>query len=308
MKRTIAFIFAAAALLCFSSCQKDAHPTDGEEIEATFTITVPEGIQTRSYSDGTKATQLYYAVYDGNKYLKGNDEALVMENLKKTVTIKLVKNYTYNIVFWAQAADAPYALDMQNATMTVKDYAGPANNDKRDAFYRCISYTYSSQPTDVDLYRPFAQINFASSDYDDVVSLLGHTMTSTMVIKGLPDVLNLLDGTLGTSTKDTQFTASAVPATPIAPATVGEKISINGDSDTYGYVAMNYVLAPNSENELKDVTGIFNYNGKSLEIEVANVPYRRNWKTNIYGAMFTENAELTVKIVKDFTDDYDKTY
>ena len=310
MKRIMSFILAASCLLA-SSCSKDPAPVDPEEAEATFTVTIPEGMQTRAYSDGTKATQLYYAVYDGEKFLKGNAQALEMTGLKRTVTIKLVKNFQYRIVFWAQAPGAPYTADWQKGTVTVDNYGGPANDDTRDAFYNSIPYTYQAQPLGVDLRRPFAQINFASSDYDDVVALLGHTMTSTMEIKGLPDVLNVIDGTVGTSTKDTGFTATPVPATPADPDDpdgVGEKISINGDEDTYGYVAMSYVLAPVDESHMATVTGKFTYNGSTLEVEVQNVPFRRNWKTNIYGDMFTEDAELTVKIVKDFADDYDKTY
>ena len=72
---------------------------------------------------------------------------------------------------------------------------------------------------------------------------------------------------------------------------------------------MQYILAPEKLSELANVTGYFNYNNTTLSVNVNTVPYRRNYRTNIYGDIFTDDAELVVKIVNDFyKDDYKKEY
>lgn len=310
MKRLFMCILAVAGMIAAASCNKavveDQLP-DGDEVSVVFSIEVPDEIVTKAeYSDGTKATDLYYAVYDSQdpnkRFLFGITDPLKFENgsLTKEVEIKLVKNYAYDIVFWAQAPGAPYGFDQANATITVLDkYTNFANDDSRDAFYQIVEgYKYVATPTKVDLYRPFAQINFGASDYDEVTAL-GLSMTSTAAFVGLPDVLNVLDGSVSGSV-DSQFTFSPVPAAS------GEKLEINGDEDTYGYVSMNYVLAPKN-GLLNSVTGKFNYNNSDIEIAVANVPYARNYRTNIIGELFSGQAQFIVEI-KPIIYDFDPPY
>lgn len=301
---------AVAGLFAAASCNKEIVEDqlhDGEEASAVFSIDVPEEITTKAeYSDGTKATELYYAVYDGTtgRFLFANDLALQMEpDLTKEVTLKLVKNFAYDIVFWAQAPGAPYGFDRENATITVLDkYTNFANDDSRDAFYQVIDdYKVVETPTTVNLFRPFAQINFGANDYTDVVNL-GLSMTSKVQITGIPDVLNVLDRTVSGSV-DADFTPSLVPAAS------GELLSVNGDDKTYSYVSMNYVLAPQDENqELSNVTGTFYYNNDNIVISVPNVPFRRNYRTNIIGRFFSGDVQFNVEIKPNHYGEYIKNY
>lgn len=300
MKKILIFI-AAAGLFAAASCQKEpvnGPEVEGEEAVAVLTISIPDEIATKSYSDGKTATDLYYAVYDSQdqnkKFLFGTTEPLKFENgsLTKEVEIRLVKNYAYDIVFWAQAPEAPYAFDMAAQTITVNNYTTNANDENRDAFYQVVEgYKIVSTPTKVDLYRPFAQINFGASDYKEVTALLGdQCMTSTAELSGLPNVLNVLDRT-ATGSIDAKFTATAVPAAK------GEKLEVKGDKDTYGYVSMNYVFAPQAKGMLDNVTGRFYYNNDEVVIPVTNVPYQRNFRTNIIGEFFTGPAHFIVEII-----------
>lgn len=300
MKKILIFI-AAAGLFAAASCQKEpvnGPEVEGEEAVAVLAISIPEEIATKSYSDGKTATDLYYAVYDSQdqnkKFLFGTTEPLKFENgsLTKEVEIRLVKNYAYDIVFWAQAPEAPYTFDMAAQTITVNNYTTNANDENRDAFYQVVEgYKIVSTPTKVDLYRPFAQINFGASDYKEVTALLGdQCMTSTAELSGLPNVLNVLDRT-ATGSIDAKFTATAVPAAK------GEKLEVKGDKDTYGYVSMNYVFAPQAKGMLDNVTGRFYYNNDEVVIPVTNVPYQRNFRTNIIGEFFTGPAHFIVEII-----------
>lgn len=299
MKKIFWIAAAAAGLIAAASCQKEpvnGPEVEGEEAVAVLTISIPEEIATKSYSDGQTATDLYYAVYDSQdqnkKFLFGTTEPLKFENgsLTKEVEIRLVKNYAYDIVFWAQAPGAPYTFDMAAQTITVDNYTTKANDENRDAFYQVVEgYKIVSTPTKVDLYRPFAQINFGASDYDEVTAL-GLTMASKVQISGLPNVLNVLDRTVDGAV-DADFSATDVPAI------YGEKLEVKGDENTYGYVSMNYVLAPVAKGMLDNVTGRFYYNNDEVVIPVTNVPYQRNFRTNIIGEFFTGPAHFIVEII-----------
>lgn len=299
MKKIFWIAAAAAGLIAAASCQKEpvnGPEVEGEEAVAVLTISIPDQIATKSYSDGKTATDLYYAVYDSQdqnkKFLFGTTEPLKFENgsLTKEVEIRLVKNYAYDIVFWAQAPGAPYTFDMAAQTITVDNYTTKANDENRDAFYQVVEgYKIVSTPTKVDLYRPFAQINFGASDYDEVTAL-GLTMASKVQISGLPNVLNVLDRTVDGAV-NADFIETDVPAI------YGEKLEVKGDKDTYGYVSMNYVLAPVAKGMLDNVTGRFYYNNDEVVIPVTNVPYQRNFRTNIIGEFFTGPAHFIVEII-----------
>lgn len=299
MKKIFWIAAVATGLIAVASCQKEpvnGPEVEGEEAVAVLTISIPEEIATKSYSDGKTATDLYYAVYDSQdqnkKFLFGTTEPLKFENgsLTKEVEIRLVKNYAYDIVFWAQAQGAPYTFDMAAQTITVDNYTTKANDENRDAFYQVVEgYKIVSTPTKVDLYRPFAQINFGASDYDEVTAL-GLTMASKVQISGLPNVLNVLDRTVDGAV-NADFIETDVPAI------YGEKLEVKGDKDTYGYVSMNYVLAPVAKGMLDNVTGRFYYNNDEVVIPVTNVPYQRNFRTNIIGEFFTGPAHFIVEII-----------
>lgn len=304
MRKLFLIAAAVAGLFAAASCQKEPAAVQlprGEKVAAVLSVSVPEVIATKAYSEGTYATELHYAVYDGKsgKFLLGSEDGqpLTMKaDLTCEVNITLVKNYAYDIVFWAQAPGAPYAFDKENGTITVTDnYDNFANDETRDAFYQLVDdYVYTAQPTTVELYRPFAQINFGASDYDEVTAL-GLSMTSYAEITGLPNVLNVLNRT-STGDVDAIFTVSPVPAAS------GEKLPVKGDLDTYGYVSMNYVLAPEDKAMLDNVKGVFKYNDAEVVIDVPSVPYQRNHRTNIIGDFFTGPARFEVEIIPIYDD------
>ncbi len=300
MKKIFWIAAAAAGLIAAASCQKETPAVslpEGEEAVAVLSVSVPQSIATKTYSDGKTATDLYYAVYDGTtgRYLIGSDQPFEMKaDLTCEVELRLVKNFAYDIVFWAQAPGAPYAFDKENATITVTDnYTNWANDDSRDAFYQLVDdYKVVPNPTKVDLYRPFAQINFGASDYKKVTEL-GLIMSSKAELSGLPNVLNALTRKAEGSV-DASFTTSYVPALS------GEKLKVKDDEETYGYVSMNYVLAPEEKGMIDNVTGRFYYNDDEITIPVTNVPYQRNHRTNIIGEFFTGPAQFVVEIIPIF--------
>lgn len=308
MKRIFYFVMVAA--LCMAACQKvDQIEQVGKKSEVTFTVSLPGSIGTRSIADGEKALKLYYATYtDGNDpkmiaSLSNTVEGVAIVGKEATIRLQFVKDLNYDVVFWAQADECKaFGLDWANASMTV-DYKGAANDDYRDAFYAVrqdLKVSEGVLQETVKLYRPFAQINFGAADYQSVVDYYDQTsvdagMKSALVCAQVPNTLDLLTEALGTETAEADFTLAPIPNDP-------RLIEVNGTG--YKYVSMNYILAPKGTQPdmLAGITASFQYTEGNINrsIEVKNVPYLRNHKTNIIGNFFTEVAILNIQLEEIF--------
>lgn len=355
-------------MVALAACQKEVQETvqqpvldeglDGEMVEVTFSVDVTDAAQTKAISDGLSATNLQYAVYrfedytdnSGKVYPKGqyipslsqgDDPNASFSNAKIEkkgdrnwlVTLTLAKNVKYDIVFWAYADKAPYSFDEPNAKINVTDkYEGLANAENRDAFYGiCREYSVISSETKVELFRPFAQINFGASDYIPYITDLGLNMTSTIDTKyhaaveavyedndpehgrllypyrpsvascKVPSILNVLTGAVD-GPIEVNFATQAIPY-----ETGDQVLLTTGEGETaktYHWMGMNYILAGTDRATIDNIHATFSYNGYNLVVDVPNVPYKRNYKTNIIGNIFTGHAQFNVVIMPDYTDTY----
>lgn len=283
----------ATALLA-ASCQKESGEADSASAEATFSVNLPIGLSTKAIGEGTSATELYYGVFSQNgEYLTSLAQAAPVEVVGKTATLKLklVRNYTYSIVFWAQAPGAPYTFVPDQGTVKV-DYSGAANDELRDAFCQLHKFTVPDKATfdeTVYLRRPFAQINFGSDDFAQITELR-LDMESTVQINGLADTYDILNGGVsGNASTDLKLATVPAQYDPAETLVVGGK--------DYGYVSMNYILAPVNVGELANISATFAYNNDTVTLDVPNVPFQRNFRTNIIGSFFTD--EVTFRIVVD---------
>lgn len=302
MKKIFMIAAAVAGLFAAASCQKESAVslTNGEKATVTFTVALPDAA-TKVMSDGLSADVVYWAAFDENGgALEGMNGEAVVTDKNATFDVILVKHYTYKFVFWAQDSDCTaYDLTAFNAEGKVSvSYEGAANDESRDAFYRQadVMIEAAGEVKTIELYRPFAQINFLAADYKAIEAVgLQNGMTSTVKIAGLPTVLNGLDGTVDALTGETELDATAVPADPAY-------YTVNGEE--YAWYSMNYVLAAVEKDVFTSaVTGVFNHAKKSdIEIPVANVPYQRNYRTNIIGNYFTDNVTINLVVMEQFNE------
>lgn len=297
MKKILVYVAAAASMLFAASCQKEGVKDAGNESVVSFSVELPVGLSTKAIGDGTSATELYYAVFNQNgEYVQSLAQTEPVAVVGKTadLKLKLVRNYTYSIVFWAQAPGAPYSFDPETGVVTV-DYSGDANDESRDAFCQMHTFTVPDRATfdeTVYLRRPFAQINFGAADFAQITEL-GLSMESTVSISGLADTFNILEGTIS-GDASTDLELDTVPA-QFDPA---EALVVAGQN--YGYVSMSYVLAPEQAKELANVSATFAYNGETVQLDVPNVPFQRNYRTNIVGSFFTDEVTFTIIVDEEF--------
>lgn len=266
----------------------------------SFKVELPGNIDSRSISDGTTATKLEVACYNANGEILADLQPTVktdFENRVATVTYKLVKGQKYNFAFFAHAEDAPYTFtpgaNMEGCKFDV-NYTGACNDEARDAFYATLSdYEVTTAETTVTLYRPFAQLNFGADDLA-AAEAAGITPSQSMVTISKAATTFGLFTEEATGEAAVEYTLANLPSDP-AILRVEEK--------NYAWMEMCYFLVPSNEANV-DVEMTVKTNGDNVVVPVANVPVKKNHRTNIVGSLFTQDANFRIIIDQDF-DDYD---
>ena len=304
MKKLLLSLVAIVALFATSCVTDSTDSLLGTGDKCTISLSVStDALGTRSINNGAKATKLMYAVYNNDWRFLFEGEA-TMSGLSATIPVQLVKNNTYNFVFWAQSPDATcYEVDFDAAGGPIMEveYAGAqANDDSRDAFFGQLkNYTVTgSISASVTLTRPFAQVNFATKDTDkaEKAGFDVANATTTVTTKAYT-TLNLATGTVSDLT-DATFEASAHPT---------EALKVKGSDIEWDWLAMNYILAPDSEMSLSVCEMTIATTGMvSIKVEVPAAPARRNWRTNLVGSLLTQTGNIEVVVDKEFAGEYGK--
>lgn len=296
--KTLKYLAAAALTMFAVSCNKEqvTEVPDGQMVDVTFTAALPGEMATKAIGDGQTAKKLYVSVYendDAKTKLASLDKTADFADLKTQVTFSLVKGKTYNFVFWAQAEDAPYDVtDLKS--IKVKDYTSGANDEKRDAFYatRKELKVNGALTETIKLYRPFAQVNFATADYAEAQKAGFSPAVSSFTASGAATTFD----TFAAEGKDevtVALTETNVPADILKTL----------DGKTYTRLAMNYLIPVGKQGESHniDVAATFKANnGEAVTVSAPNAPVQNNYRTNILGNLLTSQVIFNVEIVPAF--------
>ena len=253
---------------------------------------------TKTIGDGQTAKKLYVSVYENNDAktkLASLDKTADFADLKTQVTFSLVKGKTYNFVFWAQAEGAPYDVtDLKN--IKVKDYTTDANDEKRDAFYatRKELKVNGALTETIKLYRPFAQVNFATADYAEAQKA------------GFSPAVSSFTASEAATTFDT-FAEEGKDKVEVAltETEIPEDVLKTLDGKTYTRLAMNYLIPVGKQGESHniDVAATFKANnGEAVTVFAPNAPVQNNYRTNILGNLLTSQVIFNVEIVPIFNE------
>ncbi|MCH5335379.1 MAG: hypothetical protein J1D86_06215 [Alistipes sp.] len=300
--RNLFFTAICAAAILATSCEKsfdDVAVGGDKAVTLSVKIGLPE-MSTRAFADGTKATELKYAVYEvtdaelkkiDNDAYYGTTEIYLKTNLSFT----LLKDHKYGLVFWAAAPDdSPYKVEFteSGATMSYNEESGSLslNSDNNDAFYAYeVVQVTGDNSISVQLFRPFAQINIGTNDFKKAETLGIDTESIASYIQvPASGSLDLVTGKVETSDQaGTVRFEGGVPE--------GETYPVKG----YEYLAMAYVLVGAEQGTIDIEFGYSNDSGVGTTRKIGSVPVRRNYRTNIYGALLTSNLDVNVEIEPD---------
>lgn len=298
--KTFKYLAAAALTLLAVSCNKEqvAEVPDGQMVDVTFTAALPGEMATKAIGDGQTAKTLYVSVYENDdaKTKLELDKTATFTDLKTQVTFSLVKGKTYNFVFWAQAAEgAPYDVtDLKNIKISYE--GAEANDEKRDAFYatRKELKVNGALTETIKLYRPFAQVNFGTADYEAAVAAGVEPVKSVFTATDVATVFDTFEAE-GKVAKDVvTFTESALPGETL--------VTKAGD---YKWMTMNYIL-PMGKQDAKHISNVtaefIPETGITVKASSPQTPVQNNYRTNILGNLLTSQVIFNIEIVPIFNE------
>lgn len=308
MKKTL--LLAAFGALLLAGCTKEqtVAPAEQETVAVSFTAALFNGATTKASFDndgaGIYADQCKLQIWWGDKLF-----------LEKTVTVSelkaefkdiiLVKDQTYDFLFWADNAAGAYytTTDLHNVSLA-GTYVGCS--DKRDAFSAALT---GKKPGDVlsqtvNLYRPFAQLNVITTD---IPALRAQMADDELFAASVPEKVSLKVTVPTAFNVKTGEASTPKELTYTAPVYTNPYKTAEDDKNT---LSMDYFLAPASEGNVVEVK--FSAKNETsgladIDYTFSNIPLRRNWRTNVSGALITVVGDVNVEIKPDWSEpDYDK--
>ena len=311
MKKTLLLLASVALLLVGCAKEKFAEPIDGGLTNVTFTASLDNSVATKAAVDGDGAAasvnRCIMEIYYGDE-LYARQYAKVTDK-KATFTAQMVSNRKYTVAFWADCvADtttkAGLATDKYYTTTSLKtialkgSYIG--NDDARDAFFHVKEYTVAQAGSSfgggendkILLKRPFAQMNVITTDWDKAASVTGLAPEKVKVT--LKNALVNFNAVTGEASGSQTLTYTADVYAPAASGT-------NSEIKT---LSMDYLFAPKTDKAFIDIDWkALHGTDANVEHSFAAVPYQRNYRTNIKGALLTTTGQWTVTVDSDWTGD-----
>lgn len=292
---------AAVAVIAGACAKEQIASGDGETVEMTFNVDVPEAtITTKGLSDAASVNELIFDAFrslNDTESIKGFRQVVAVENGRATIQVKLIKGQNYRFVFWAQKANNGY-YNTDNLSNITVDYSNAlANDSSLDAFFAKEEVTNVQNPISktIILKRPFAQVNYVTKEeLSEGLYIKESQITVKNALTSFNPLRNKLSGE-----QDVTFQFNAVPT---------EKLLINGTE--YNCLATAFILAKSDNSkDIVDVEAKFKANkGYSVTVSTPGLPCQRNYRTNVIGNFMSVDGTYNVEIDSAFKDDLHTDY
>lgn len=230
-------------------------------------------------------------VYQYNPVAAGETTTFVDGNAH--VSIELISNQSYIILFWAQV-DQTWVEGTDFDLLNIECPDTLTGNSEAYAAYSGVAFVSDirgSRAESVTLSRPFAQVNIASSAPSSAVEILSSSvkiLTSSVKIIGAAATFNVATQTAGGDPKTVTFTEAATPDGQFS-------------ADYQHYIARNYIFA----NGPVSVGYVINTERhgtiSTLDAPICNVPVAKNYRTNILGNLLTSDITYDVALHQGWT-------
>ncbi|MBP3662524.1 MAG: hypothetical protein J6J25_05410 [Bacteroidales bacterium] len=302
MKKLLYCAAALATLLFAGSCQRENLEPAQESAAVTFTVEAPAALQTRAIADGLNVNELIYEVWltetlgdltqNAQKLYQAKTDMAVENGVNKaTLTLDLVNDQKFTVLFWAQVKEAgAYTTDkLTEVTYAKNEYN--SNDESLAAFY-AVAYVNDSKHVEKDgttaadskvsLRRPFAQLNLGTLNTSTAYTVA--LEKSMVTVENVNTVFNVATSEATQPVAKT-FKMAEVPT---------ESLSVNGT--TYEYVAMNYMFAGDNISVSYDIETTLNGTSAHVTNTVSSVPLKENYRTNIIGNLLTSKVDYEIVV------------
>jgi hypothetical protein len=303
MKRLIYIV--ALALCVAGACQKDG-ARSGVQVQCVnrLSVEIPQEVQTRAVSEGSLVDVVYYEVWSEDFTTRLFYNNAEVQNCIAEIDVALVKDQTYQMIFWAQKKSVANGFQSPFSWSNLKrvnvNYAQFTENNKDcyDAFYCVAEVKSDGEDKIVHLYRPFAQVNFGTNTLETAFGEF--TINSnTMKISQLATAFDTVNGHAYANSYQSNVSIIASHGGLVQQETDDRKDLVIGDTGYY-WVAMNYILVPSQDTATVKVDLTFNTSGGTLSHSIENVPIKKNYRTNIVGDLFTSSTHLEIVVDPNF--------
>ena len=302
------FAIAAMAVLAGACAKEQVASGDGETVEMTFNVDVPETtITTKGLSDAAQVDELVFQVFltgtkDKNKHYENKPvpeltQVVPVVDKKATVRVNLVKGQTYSYAFWAQSKGTGYYDTSDLRAVKMNTDKVNANDPKMDAFYSFKEYETASKSYSghITLYRALAQINFGAKALNRSDAL--QATASSVTLSKVPDIFHPFWKTSETSEGKGEITYANNAVVSNEKLAIGDKTN----KTEYDYLATVYVLADKADPMLIDASATITLsNGRTTKIAVPNAPIQVNFRTNILGDLLNVDGVWNITVDKEF--------
>lgn len=302
------FAIAAMAVLAGACAKEQVASGDGETVEMTFNVDVPETtITTKGLSDAAQVDELVFQVFltgtkDENKHYENKPvpeltQVVPVVDKKATVKVNLVKGQKYSYAFWAQSKGTGYYDTSDLRAVKMNTDKVKANDPNMDAFYGFVegntaSKSYSER---IPLYRALAQVNFGAKTLDRSDAL--QATASSVTLSKVPDIFHPFWKTSETSEGKGEITYANNVVVSREKLAIGDKTN----KTEYDYLATVYVLADKADPMLIDASATITLsNGKTTKIAVPNAPIQVNYRTNILGDLLNVEGVWNITVDEEF--------
>lgn len=299
------FAIAAMAVLAGACAKEQVGSADGETVEMTFNVDVPETtITTKGLSDAAQVNELVFQVFlrgakDQNKHyiytpVPELTQTVPVVDKKATVKVSLVKGQTYSFAFWAQTKGTGFYDTSDLRAVKMNTAKVKANDPEMDAFYgyndyKPVKVSYSEHIT---LLRALAQVNFGAKTLDRSDAL--KAIESSITLSKVPDTFHPF-------WKTSEGEGSITFANNVVISDEKLVIADKTDNTEYDYLATAYVFANKEKSILIDAAATITLsNGKTTEVAVPNAPIQVNYRTNILGDLLNFDGVWNITIDEEF--------
>lgn len=302
------FAIAAMTVLAGACAKEQVASGDGETVEMTFNVDVPETtITTKGLSDAAQVDELVFQVFltgtkDENKHYENKPvpeltQVVPVVDKKATVRVNLVKGQTYSYAFWAQSKGTGYYDTSDLRAVKMNTDKVNANDPKMDAFYSFKEYETASKSYSghITLYRALAQINFGAKSLDRSDAL--QATASSVTLSKVPDIFHPFWKTSETSEGKGEITYANNAVVSNEKLAIGDKTN----KTEYDYLATVYVLANKADPMLIDASATITLsNGRTTKVSVPNAPIQVNYRTNILGDLLNVDGVWNITVDDEF--------
>ena len=315
MKKVL-FAFASA-ILALTSCSNESEllsPNENAGKEVMTTISVGMAPKTRATIDNDGAAAhvnrciLEVRTGDSKKVYRHVETKVDPATLTATFQLPLVISQTYDFLFWADNATLDASLqkfsdkyyNTQDLTAVKIMDATSGNLDEKDAFFTAdhnVTFTGTVPVMEYILTRPFAQVNIITNDLKEIKAANDQSLASEELWPAKISVDY-------TTAFPTQFNVSTgVASEEKVISRKAEAVYGCAEAAAYNTLNMDYIFV--NEEGGEDTTPfaitkaeITSKNGKVITIleSEANIPMKRNYRTNIIGSFLTDPQDFTVTV------------